>query len=194
MTTAGKVFSILSFLLGIVFLFFVTPVAKKLIDVQKQIKESEDLLEEDKPLRMAVKALESQRLQLVYDLNRLKGKVGAELTKNQNKADAVRSQLSLLKDLEIAEQKAVTSWQKTVGDLKGEIEARTQEKEELEKSIAENAAERDAQSARVAELRDLWKKSQDQLRETLDSMAGDYEKLEKSIPGNSADNRVALER
>ena len=191
MTTAGKVFSILSFLLGIVFLFFVTPVAKKLIDVQKQIVSIE---KQHPPLQKATEALEAQRLLLVYDLNRLKGKVGAELTKNQNKADAVRSQLSLLTDLEKAERLAVASWQKTLGDLKGEIEARTLEKEELEKSIAENTAERDAQAARVTELRGLWKQTQDQLRETLDSMAGDYEKLEKSIPGNSADNRVALER
>jgi chromosome segregation ATPase len=191
MTTAGKVFSVLSFLMGLAFLFFVTPVVKQLIDVQKQIVAIEA---QHPPLRQAAAELETERLKLVYDLNRIKGKVAAELTKNQNQADAVRSQLSLLTDLEKAERQAVVNWQKTVADLKREIESRQQEQADLQQAIASNSAERDTQAIRVSQLRDESKNAQAKLRETLETMASEYDKLEKNLPQNSTDNRVALER
>ncbi|MBY0586649.1 hypothetical protein K2X85_05700 [bacterium] len=191
MTTTGKVFSILSFLLGMVFLFFVTPVVKKLIETQKQIVA---IQAQHPPLRQSAADLETQRLKLMYDLNRVKGKVTAERTKNQNQADAVRSQLSLLNDLEKAERQAVVTWQKTVADLKGEMDARTQEKADLEKGIADNSQERDTQASRVQELRDAWNDAQQKLRETLEATASQYDKLEKNSPVNSTDRPVALDR
>jgi chromosome segregation ATPase len=191
MTTAGKVFSVLSFLLGFVFLFFVTPVAKKLIEGQKQIVSAEEKLP---ALRESAALLESERLKLYYELNRIKGKVGTEQTKNKNQEDAVRSQLSLLTDLEKAERLAVVTWQKTLGDLKAEMEARGQEKADLETGISENGTERDAQATRVGQLQELLEAARTKLRETLDSMASDYEKLERNTPEDGSDKRVAFER
>lgn len=189
MTTAGKVFSVLSFLLGIGFLYLMTPVAKSLIDTQKQIVEIE---KRHPPLQEATVKLDKDRVQLTYDLNRLKDKVSSEQTKFKNQADVVRSQLSLLTDMEKAERAAVLSWQDTVKGITSEIEARTTEKSELETRIAEVTQQREERHQQVEQLREALAAAGRKLREIMAENLTNYGKLEQSTPAPTESSTASV--
>lgn len=193
MTTAGKVFSVLSMLLGVGFLLLVPPVAKSLIDTQKQIVE----LENRQPaLRDATASLDAQRVQLTYELNRLKDKLTAERTKFQNQADVVSGHLSLLVDMEKAELAGVRNWQETVKGITEEIQARREETDSLDAFIAEVTAARDERSAQLSDLRDRLTQASEQLESALAENQRLYSQLEQSItpPASSTSGALAQER
>lgn len=193
MTTAGKVFTVLSFLTGLAFLVFVTPVTKHLIDTQQQIEQIE---KRKPPLLTATEELETKRLELTYDLNRIKDQVGSVLTLQRNQADVVQSQLSLLTDLEKAELAAVVRWQDTVRDINAEIDSRTREKERLEQEISDQENMREERQQQVDSLRDALKKARQALETTIAGNLEAYNRLERtSVPSSADDNgRIALER
>lgn len=193
MTTAGKVFSVLSLLIGIVFLFLVTPVARHLIDVQKQIEQVE---KRHPPLRESVARLETERLQLTYELNRQKDEVTSIVTRHNNQADVVKSQLSLLNDLEKAERAGVVRWQDAVRDINAEIEFRKQEKSNLEQEIAHQESLKQERANEVAQLREALQNAKQKLEETLANTFKNYEKLERLVNAaiGQTEDRVASGR
>ena len=192
MTTAGKVFSVLSLLIGVTFLFLVTPVARHLIEVQKQIEQLEKRIP---TLRENTAKEDANRLTLVYDLNRQKDEVINVITRHNNQADVVRSQLSLLNDLEKAERAGVVRWQDAVRDINAEIEFRRQEKANLEQEIASQESLKQTRATEVAELRESLQSARQQLQETLANTLKNYEKLERLVNAaiNQTEGRVASE-
>ena len=192
MTTAGKVFSVLSLLIGVTFLFLVTPVARHLIEVQKQIEQIEKRIP---GIREKTVKYEAERLTLIYDLNRQKDEVTSVITRHNNQADVVRSQLSLLNDLEKAERAGVVRWQDAVRDINAEIEFRRQEKTNLEQEIASQESLKQERATQVAELREALQSARQRLEETLANTLKNYEKLERIVNAaiNQTEGRVASE-
>lgn len=193
MTTAGKVFSVLSLLIGIAFLVLVVPVARHLIEVQKQIEQVE---KSHPPLRERVAKLETKRLQLTYELNRQKDEVTSIVTRHNNQADVVKSQLSLLNDLEKAERAGVVRWQDAVRDINAEIGFRQQEKSNLEQEIAHQESMKQERTNQVAELKEALQSAKQKLEETLANTYKNYEKLERLVNAaiRQTEDRVASGR
>ena len=190
MTTAGKAFSVLSLLIGLTFLFLVTPVARHLIEIQKQIEQ----IEKRQPvIRESTVKLEAERLRLTYDLNRLKDEVTGIVTRFNNQADVVRSQISLLNDLEKAERAGVVRWQDAVRDIVAEIGFRKQEKANLEQEIAHQEMLKQERAAQVAQLREALESTRKSLEETLANTLKNYEKLERFVNAaiSQTEDRIA---
>ncbi|MBX9654010.1 hypothetical protein K2Y11_10380 [bacterium] len=193
MTTAGKVFSVLSLLIGIAFLVLVVPVARHLIEVQKQIEQIE---KRHPAMRDAVAKLETKRLQLTYELNRQKDEVTSIVTRHNNQADVIKSQLSLLNDLEKAERAGVVRWQDAVRDINAEIGFRQQEKSNLEQEIAQQESMKQERTNQVAELKEALQNAKQKLEETLANTYKNYEKLERLVNAaiGQSEGRVAAGR
>lgn len=193
MTTAGKVFSVLSLLIGIAFLVLVVPVARHLIEVQKQIEQIE---KRHPAMRDAVAKLETKRLQLTYELNRQKDEVTSIVTRHNNQADVIKSQLSLLNDLEKAERAGVVRWQDAVRDINAEIGFRQQEKSNLEQEIAQQESMKQERTNQVAELKEALQNAKQKLEETLANTYKNYEKLERLVNAaiGQSEDRVAAGR
>jgi uncharacterized protein YoxC len=193
MTTAGKVFSVLSLLIGIAFLVLVVPVARHLIEMQKQIEQIE---KRHPAMRDSVAKLETQRLQLTYELNRQKDEVTSIVTRHNNQADVIKSQLSLLNDLEKAERAGVVRWQDAVRDINAEIGFRQQEKSNLEQEIAQQESMKQERTNQVAELKEALQNAKQKLEETLANTYKNYEKLERLVNAaiGQTEDRVAAGR
>jgi chromosome segregation ATPase len=190
MTTAGKVFTVLTLLLGFGYLYLLTPVTQSLIADQKQILDTQ---KQEPPLREAVDKLEADRVRLTYELNRIKDKITAESTKHANQLDIVQSQLSLLTDLEKFERTAVLHLQNSVGDIKTQIDARQAEKAQLEKDIADYQMRTQERTQEVAQLREALQQAREKLARTLSQSQETIERLQQPTNSSAGKGSVALE-
>jgi chromosome segregation ATPase len=195
MTLAGKIFSILSLLLGIGFLLITAPVARNLIELQKDVEAIEFGGQDSRgvshrshqEIRTNAAQLDAKRVQLQFDLSRLQQTVSAEVSRNKNQIDFLQGQRTLWQDMEKAWRQSVLHWQESLKDLRSEIEARTSEKERLEQELAEFERRRSERDAQVSELQAALDEAGRKLAETLETMLNDYEKLRRLTERSSAE-------
>lgn len=198
MTLAGKIFSILSLLLAIGFLLFTAPVAKNLIDLQKDVEAIEFGGQDSRgmshrshqEIRSSAEQLEAKRVQLQFGLSRLQQTVSAEVSRNKNQVDFLQGQRTLWQDMEKAWRQSVLHWQESLKDLRSEIEARTAEKGRLERELAEFESQRSERDAQVSELQAALDEADRKLSETLQTMLNDYDKLRRLTERASAEGAL----
>lgn len=189
MTLPGKVFAVLSVLLALVFLVFTTPVAKTLIDLQKDVLAIEfggtdsngQTHRAQKEIDANTDALDLQRVELQFDLNRLKQSVSAEWNKTANQVEFLKGQLAIWNDMEKAERQTVIHWKESTDHLNSEIQNRAGEKERLQQELAAFERLRGERHQQVGELQAALDDARKKLAQTLETMQANYLKLEKLV-------------
>lgn len=191
MHTAGKVFSVLSTLLAIVFMFYTATIVNYRIEQRQQIDN----------VRASIPAIEKQAAELDVrrdtlraDIDRMTRQVTAATVLGLNQQETLDGRIAVLTDLINDANSKLKTWSLSLVDVQAESESRDQEIESLNRAIA--AAETlkqnltDDNTKLTADLRD----TREAVEKTLAEIRENHERLVKLTEekqGATPSDRVA---
>jgi chromosome segregation ATPase len=134
MHTAGKVFSVLSLLLAIVFVMYTSTIVNYRIEQRQQI----DSVKAAIPgVEQQAAALDVQRDTLRADIDRLTRKVTQTTVAGLNEQELLDGRIAVLTDLINDANSKLKTWSLSLADVQAENQAREQEINELNTDIAQ---------------------------------------------------------
>jgi chromosome segregation ATPase len=191
MHTAGKVFSVLSTLLAIVFMFYTATIVNYRIEQRKQIDS----------VRASIPAIEAQAAELDVrrdtlraDIDRVTAQVTAATVLGLNQQETLEGRIAVLTDLINDANSKLKTWSLSLVDVQAENDSRDQEIQSLNNAIA--AAENLKQNlindntkltADLRDTREAVEKILAEIRENHDRLV----KLSEEKQGATFSDRVA---
>lgn len=201
MSTIGKVFTVLNVLIALAFLYFSTPVIKKYIDLQKDVKAIEFGGQDSTGATHRSQAeIEESTVQLDVDrvsrqlqLATIQDSVSLVRHARTQRVDELTKQNSFYQNLQESEAFLVKKWEETQGLLQAQVEQRKEELQGLQTKLSELQQVRGERQQAVDGLSSRLAEAEKQLSETLAALQNNYEKLEKLVAGFAAEvsNKVA---
>lgn len=191
MHTAGKVFTFLNVLVTLGFLFLTAPVVNYRVEKRRDIDSTNAKI---KPLETQIEELIRQQAVLRGDIDREKGQVTFTQTVGQNQVRMLNARVTVLTDLVNDSQTTLRTWTASVADVQSENNARAQEIDSLNVTIANAEKTKADLTANVNDLTERLAMADADLARNLAKIEEHYHRileLEEILRAKSPSARLA---